>query len=116
MKIDIDKILETSIGVLIAAGVLGAGLLIANRIFGLFAYASLSPTEVDKVAKQYDKYKIVTRVCDSTHCRGVYDMGGTLYYYKWEFGKSYEIFPLVYERYTTDNILWFAPSPKLVLP
>jgi hypothetical protein len=115
VKINIDAILNTSLGVLLAAGVGALALLVANRLFGVFSYPSLTPDQVDKVAKEYDRrYRIVSRACDSTHCRGIYDMGGSLYYYSWEFGKSYTTYPLLFERYSTDFSL--GDKPPLVYP
>jgi len=115
MKLNFDSIINTSLGVLLGAGVGVLALIVANRLFGVFAYPSLSPDQVDKVAKQYDsRFRTVTRACDSTHCRGIYDMGGSLYYYNWEKGSSYTIFPMMYERYSTDFSL--GDKPPLVFP
>lgn len=111
MKLNFDSILNTAIGLLLGGSVIALGLLIANRILGVYAYPSLSPDQVDKVAKEYDhRFRIVSRACDATHCRGIYDMGGSLYYYSWEFGKSYTIYPVLYERYSTDFSLGDKPS------
>lgn len=115
MKINLDAILNTALGVLLAGGLAGIAFLIANRLLGIYAYPALSADQVDKVAKQYDtRFRIVTRACDSTHCRGIYDMGGSLYYYNWEFGKSYTTYPLLFERYSTDISL--GDKPPLVYP
>ena len=108
-------ILNNAAGVLLAGGAALTAFLVAHHLFGILAYPALSPSQVDKVAKRYDsRYKIVTRACDATHCRGIYDMGGVLYYYKYEFGKSYTIFPMFYERYSTDISL--GDKPPLVIP
>lgn len=115
MKINLDAILNTALGVLLSVGLLGVGFLIANRLLGIYAYPSLSPAQVDKVAKEYDRrFRIVTRACDATHCRGIYDVGGSLIYYNWEFGKSYTIYPLLFERYSTDISL--GDKPPLTYP
>lgn len=114
-RLNFDRILETAMGVLVAGGIACIALLIANRLFGVYSYPSLSPSQVDAVAKHYDsRFRIVTRACDSTHCRGIYDMGGSLYYYSWEKGRSYTIYPLVYERYSTDFSL--GDKPPLTFP
>ena len=115
MKINLDRLLEMSLGLLLAGGLSLGLFLIANRLFGIYSYPSLSPDQVDKVAKQYDsRFRIVTRACDATHCRGIYDMGGSLYYYSWEKGKSYTIYPLLFERYSTD--ISFGDKPPLTYP
>jgi len=114
-NLKLDSILETAIGALLAMGIAGIGFLLANRVFGIYAYPQLTSVQVDKVAKEYDsRFRIVTRACDSTHCRGIYDVGGSLIYYNWEFGKSYTIYPLLYERYSTDFSL--GDTPALVFP
>lgn len=118
MKINFDLKLALSLagGVLLSVGLIGLAALVANRLFGFFSYPALSPGQVDAVAKEYDRrFRIVTRACDATHCRGIYDMGGSLYYYSWHFGKSYEIYPVVYERYTTESIL-LGDKPSLTYP
>lgn len=115
MKINIDAILNTALGLLLAGGIGLVGFLIANRLLGIYAYPALSPKEVEAVANQYERrYRIVTRACDSTHCRGVYDVGGSLYYYNYEFGRSFSIYPLFYERYSTDISL--GDKPPLTFP
>ena len=115
IKLNIKAVLETAVGVVVGVGLLGVGALIANRLFGIYAYPHLTSQQVDTIAKQYDsRFRIVTRACDSTHCRGIYDMGGSLYYYSWEKGKSYTIYPLFYERYSTD--ISFGDKPPLVFP
>lgn len=115
MKINLDAILNTALGMLLSLGIAGAAFLIANRVLGIFAYPQLSPEQVDRVAKEYDRrFRIVTRACDATHCRGIYDAGGVLYYYNWEFGKSYTTYPLLFERYSTDISL--GDKPPLVYP
>lgn len=115
MKINFDSICNTALGILLALGIAGGAFLLANRVFGIYAYPHLSPEQIDKVAKEYDRrYKIVTRACDATHCRGIYDTGGSLVYYSWEFGKSYTTYPLLFERYSTDFSL--GDKPPLVYP
>jgi hypothetical protein len=76
-------------------------------VFGQFEYAGLSSGDIDKVAKLYDKrFKIVTRVLqDDGIYRGIYDMGGSLYYYRYRPGTEYTIYPLIVERYTSERTL-----------
>lgn len=117
MKLPFDLKLALSLagGVLLSIGLLGLGALVANRLFGFFSYPALSPGQVDAVAKEYDRrFRIVTRACDATHCRGIYDLGGSLLYYNWEFGRSYTIYPVLFERYSTD--ISFGDKPPLVYP
>lgn len=114
-KIKVNHIIEEALGILLAGGVSLAIFLILNRAFGVYSYPQLTPTQVEKVAKEYDsRFRIVTRACDSKHCRGIYDMGGSLYYYSYEFGKSYTIYPVLYERYSTD--ISFGDKPPLTYP
>jgi len=99
-----------------AAGVAAIGLYIMHKYFGFLEYPGLAPADVDKVAAEYDKrFKIVTRaVQDDGLIRGVYDMGGVLYYYRYKPGYDYFIYPLIAERYTTDRTL--IDNVKLVYP
>lgn len=114
-RLNFDQIINTALGLLLAGGIGVALFLIANRLFGVYAYPSLSPEQVDKIASLYEnRFRIVTRACDSTHCRGIYDVGGSLYYYSYEFGKSYTIYPVIYERYSTD--ISFGDKPPLTFP
>jgi hypothetical protein len=67
---------------------------------GVFAYPGIGAEGIDQVAQEYDKrFKIVTRAQAGTATRGIYDVGGSLYYYKYEPGVSYEIYPVIIERY-----------------
>src|SRR5688500_10673840 len=115
MKHNSDSISNTSVGVVLGAGVGVLAMIVANRLFGVLAYPSLYHDQMDKVAKQSDsRFRIVTQTCDSTHCRCIYDMGGSLYYYNWEKGSSYTIFPIMYDIYSTDFSL--EDKPPLVFP
>mgnify|MGYP001564356098 CR=1 FL=1 len=110
----ITQALPSALGLLIAGGVVLGSFLIFNRFFGLFNYAQLSPTQVDKVAQKYQG-NIVTKAEGANYSRGVINTGGTLYYFKHHYGKSFEIFPVIVpERYSTDTDLLGAPI--LVLP
>ena len=109
----LTQALPTALGFGIAGAVALGIFLIANRFFGLFNYASLGPTEVDKVARTYLKH-VVTKADGGDYSRGVINAGGTLYYFKWHYGQSFEIFPLIYERYSSDTDLLGAP--RLTLP
>ena len=112
----VDSIVEYGI---IGGAIGGAAFLVFKTLqdyFGLFAYPALSPTQVDAVAAQYSKqFKIVTRACDKTHCRGIYATGGNPIYYNWQFGKSYDVYPLITEHYTTQKPI-FGDKPPLVYP
>ena len=104
--------LSTALGIGIAGGVALGLFLVANRYFGLFNYARLTPTQVDKVAMKYQN-NTVTRADGANYSRGVVNAGGSLYYFNHQFGKSFEIFPLIWERYSTDQDLLGAPLLKL---
>jgi hypothetical protein len=112
----LDSIIEYS---LIGGALGGAAFLVfklAQEYFGLFAYPSLTPSQINAVAKEYDEqFKIITRACDKTHCRGVYNTGGLPIYYNWQFGKSYDVYPLITEHYTTQKPI-FGDQPPLVYP
>ena len=115
LPFDLKAVLEIAGGVLLSVALIGGAALVANRLLGIFAYPALSPSQVDAVAREYDRrYRIVSRACDATHCRGIYDLGGSLLYYNWEFGKSYTIYPVLFERYSTD--ISFGDRPSLVYP
>lgn len=110
-KLDLNSILNSALGIVLGLAIAGVGFLVANRVLGVYAYPELSPSQIENIAKEFDRrFHIVSRACDTTHCRGVYDMGGSLYYYSWEFGKSYTIYPVLYERYSTDFSLGDKPS------
>lgn len=116
MPLKLKEIL-TYVGIAGAAGIGAYALFkIAQDYFGVFAYPSLNPSQVNDVANEYYKrFKVVTSACDNTHCRGVLDTGGALYYYRWEFDKSYEIYPMLIEKYLTTKPI-FGDSPQLVYP
>lgn len=113
MKDLITPALSTALGIAVAGAAALGLFIIANRFLGLFNYAELSREEVDKVARTYLKH-VVTKADGPTYSRGVVNAGGTLYYFKWHYGQSFEIFPLIYERYSSDRDLLGAP--RLVLP
>ena len=82
-----NQALGTALGVSIA-GVIALGLfLIANRFFGIFNYASLSPAQVDKVAQKYLSRDVITKADGPNYSRGIISFGGTLYYFKHMFGE-----------------------------
>ena len=111
------KDILTYVGIAVA-GTAGAYAVfkILQEYFGLFAYPSLNPEQVNRVAQEYYKrFKVVTSACDSTHCRGVLDTGGALYYYNFQFGRSYEIYPMLMEKYLTTKPI-FGDAPALVYP
>lgn len=86
-----------------------------NRFFGIFNYAQLSPAQVDKVAQKYLSRDVITKADGPNYSRGIISFGGTLYYFKWYYKQSFEIFPVIVpERYSTDIDL--IGGPKLVLP
>ena len=104
----IEPVLSVALGIVVAGALALGSLYIANRFFGLFNYASLSPTQVDKVAMKFVSHA-VTKADGPSYSRGVVNMGGTLYYFKHIYGQSFDIFPMVYERYSTDIDLFGAP-------
>jgi hypothetical protein len=115
LKFKTNNIIDTALGVVLGAGIIGAALFIANKYFGLFAYPGLSPKELEKVYGELNRrYKIVSRVNGSDYSRGIYDVGGSLYYYYYTYGQDLVLYPLVFERYTTDTSL--LGNPKLTYP
>ena len=110
-----NHIIDTALGVVLGAGIIGAVLFIANKFFGTFAYPGLSPQELDRVYRELDRrFKIVSRVNGPNYSRGIYDAGGSLYYYYYTYGQDLVLYPLVFERYTTDSSL--LGNPKLTYP
>ncbi len=108
--------LNVFVGLMAFVGVAAVALWIAHRYFGLLSYPGLSSQDVDKVAAEYDKrFKIVTRAQQEDGLiRGIYDMGGVLYYYRYMPGKDYFIYPVLAERYTTDPS--FIDNVKMLYP
>ena len=113
MKNFTDNAVSTALGVSIAVGAAVGLFVIANRFFGWFNYAELSPTQVDKVALKFQNHT-VTKAEGPGYSRGVVNAGGSFYYFKHVYGKSFDIFPMIYERYSTDKDLLGAPV--LVMP
>lgn len=109
----IDQVAATALGIVIAGGLALGSFLIAHRFFGLFSYPSLTPTQVDKVAMKFQAHT-VTKAEGPDYSRGVINAGGSLYYFKHVYGKSFDIYPLVYERYSTDTDILGAP--RLTIP
>mgnify|MGYP001612907761 FL=1 len=108
MKNFIEPVLSVALGIVVAGALALGSFFVLNRFFGLFNYADLSPTQVDKVAMKFIKHA-VTKADGPSYSRGVVSMNGVLYYFKHHYGQSFEIFPMVYERYSTDRDLLGAP-------
>lgn len=95
--------LNVFVGLMAAVGVAAIAALIAQKVFGFLAYPGIFPVDVDRVAKEIDKrFKIVTRAKEGDTYRGIYDMGGTLYYYRYNPGKDFMFYPMLYEVFTTE--------------
>ena len=103
-----EPVLSVALGIVVAGALALGSFFVLNRFFGLFNYADLSPTQVDKVAMKFIKHA-VTKADGPSYSRGVVSMNGVLYYFKHHYGQSFEIFPMVYERYSTDRDLLGAP-------
>lgn len=104
---DFNRILENTTSILLAGGVVLGGLWVFQKVFGFLEYPGISPRDVDNVAREIDKrFKIVTRAREGNTLRGIYDMGGTLYYYRYDPGQNYMIYPMLYERFTTEQTLF----------
>jgi hypothetical protein len=115
VKLDAENIIQTALGVILGISVVGVVALIAHRFLGVFSYPGIGAEGVNKVAEEYDKrFKIVTRAHDGNATRGVYDMGGSLYYYKYIPDVSYEIYPLIIENYSAGPAL--MNNTRLALP
>lgn len=103
---DFNRIFENTLSILLAGGLAIVGFFAAQKIFGLLEYPGISPQQVDSVAKEIDsRFKIVTRALENDTWRGIYDMGGSLYYYRYKPGFEYILYPLIYERFTSESSL-----------
>lgn len=105
--------LGTALGVSIAVAVAVGLFLVAQRLLGFFSYSGLTSVQIDKVAHKY-LGNVVTKADGPDYSRGVINTGGSLYYFSWHYGKSFEVYPLVMERYQIDKSI--LDNPHLVLP
>jgi hypothetical protein len=103
---DFNRIIENTLSILLAGGVVAIGFFLLQKITGFLQYPGISPAQVDKVAAEIDsRFKIVTRALENETYRGIYDMGGVLYYYRYNPGKDFMIYPMLYEQFTTEPAL-----------
>jgi len=112
---DVAEIVNMASSLVLAGGVGILGFFLMQKVFGFLQYPGINPADVDKVAQEIDsRFKIVTRALENDTYRGIYDMGGSLYYYRYKPHVDYTIYPLIYETYTTDRALF--NNVKMVYP
>lgn len=112
---DFNRIFENTLSILLAGGVVAIGFVILQKITGFLQYPGITSMDVDRVAKEIDsRFKIVTRALENETYRGIYDMGGVLYYYRYNPGKDFMIYPMIYEQFTTEPALF--NNTKMLYP
>lgn len=97
-----DKIEEgvyEGVGLLVVAGIVVAGMYLAQKYLGLSSYLGMNEAQIKDLAQEMDsRCRILTRACTKDGCRGIY-LGGACsgipiyYHYK---RNSYYIYPLLW--------------------
>jgi hypothetical protein len=117
VKIDIEKILNHSLGTLAAVAVIGGAFVVANKFFGFMSYAGQSPAHIASVIKNLtDNYTVISSVDGHSiwgrdYKRGILmSKSGVLYYYRFEYvgGQPVKIslYPELYETWQTEPALF----------
>jgi hypothetical protein len=112
LKLNLDRIIETSLAVLLAAGVGAIGFLALQKYFGFFSYLGLSPQEVNTVASEVKRrYQLLSSVsCSNDHfCRrGVYlNPNSFPLYYRHEIfpdgNSDFHLYPMLTELWSSKK-------------
>ncbi len=117
VKLDIEKILNHSLGTLTTVAVLGAIFVVANKFFGFMSYSGQTPAHIATVIKNLtDNYTVISSVDGHSiwgrdYKRGILmSKSGLLYYYRFEYQNGapvkISIYPELYESWQIEPALF----------
>jgi hypothetical protein len=117
VKLDIEKILNHSLGTLTTVAVLGALFVVANKFFGFLSYNGQSPAHLaDVIQKLTTNYEVISSVDGRSiwgrdYKRGILmSKSGLLYYYRFDYINGapvqISIYPELFETWRAEPALF----------